>query len=117
MTQLIFLLLACCALPLFGQERFRGSENLDRVIQEAIKEERIPGAVLLVGQPGRVLHRAAYGMRSIEPSKEPMTVDTVFDVASLTKIVATTSSAMKLMAMNGSCMVAPSDRAALVAAS
>jgi CubicO group peptidase (beta-lactamase class C family) len=43
-----------------------------------------------------VLHRKAYGQRAIEPAPEFMTIDTIFDVASLTKIVATTPSIMKL---------------------
>lgn len=91
------LLLAALPCAALAQERFAGSERLDRAVQQAIAENRIPGAVLLVGQPGRVLHRAAYGMRSLEPAREAMTPDTIFDLASLTKIVATTSAAMKLV--------------------
>lgn len=49
-----------------------------------------------IGRPGQILHRKAYGKRALEPAPEAMTLDTVFDVASLTKVVATTSSLMKL---------------------
>ena len=53
--------------------------------------------MVLVGHKGQVVYRKAYGSRAVLPAKEPMTVDTVFDIASLTKIVATTSAMMKLV--------------------
>ncbi len=79
-----------------GAQTFRGSVDLDAAIDQAIREDKIPGAVLLVGHHGQVVYRKAYGYRALEPTKEPMTVDTIFDIASLTKIVATTSGMMKL---------------------
>ncbi len=50
----------------------------------------------MIGHDGEVVYRKAYGERSLIPAREPMTVDTIFDAASLTKVVATTSSVMKL---------------------
>ncbi len=70
--------------------------DADAVIQDAIESGRMPGAVLVVGHAGKVIYRKAYGFRAIEPAREPMTLDTIFDCASLTKVVATTSSVMKL---------------------
>jgi uncharacterized protein YbbC (DUF1343 family) len=69
---------------------------LDPIINEAIAEREIPGAVLIVGHDGRVVYRKAYGSRAIEPRREAMTLDTVFDCASLTKVVATTTAIMQL---------------------
>ena len=69
---------------------------MDQAIQEAIRQNRLPGAVLLVGHDGNVVYRKAYGQRALVPHPEAMTVDTVFDLASLTKVIATTSSLMKL---------------------
>jgi len=69
---------------------------LDAALREAIPKDQIPGAVLLLGHQGRILHRKAYGSRALVPRREPMTVNTIFDVASLTKVVATTSALMKL---------------------
>ena len=69
---------------------------LDPVIQQAIRDGKIPGAVLIVGHDGHVVYRKAYGWRSIDPRREAMTLDTVFDLASLTKPVATTMCVMKL---------------------
>jgi uncharacterized protein YbbC (DUF1343 family)/CubicO group peptidase (beta-lactamase class C family) len=77
-------------------QTFAGSALLDQTIEQAIEEGRIPGAVLLVGHNGQIVHRKAYGNRALTPTAEAMTVDTIFDLASLTKIVATTSSLMKL---------------------
>ena len=75
---------------------FAGSVLLDQAIEEAIHRQEIPGAVLLVGHDGQIVHRKAYGKRALVPEPEAMTVDTIFDCASLTKVVATTSSLMKL---------------------
>jgi uncharacterized protein YbbC (DUF1343 family) len=73
------------------------SPDLDAVVEAAIREDQAPGAVLLVGHQGRVVHRKAYGSRSIEPSREPMTVDTIFDAASLTKVLATVPTLLRLL--------------------
>jgi uncharacterized protein YbbC (DUF1343 family) len=75
---------------------FSGSAALDAAVNLAIKERRIPGAVLIVGHNGHIVHRKAYGNRAEVPQVEPMTLDTIFDCASLTKVVATTPSMMKL---------------------
>jgi len=90
------LLLLTCVLTCQAQERFAGSAAIDQAIQAAVNAGEIPGAVCIVGKPGRILHRAAYGSRALVPTKEAMTVDTIFDIASLSKVVATTSAMMKL---------------------
>src|SRR6185437_4847581 len=68
---------------------------LDPLMEAAVAHGDMPG-VLLVGHDGHVVYRKAFGMRSLEPTRERMTVDTIFDMASLTKCVATTMSMMKL---------------------
>lgn len=70
---------------------------MDPVISEAIQQQRLPGAVVLVGRKGRVVWQKAYGSRTVEPTREPMTIDTIFDLASLTKVVATATSIMILV--------------------
>jgi uncharacterized protein YbbC (DUF1343 family)/CubicO group peptidase (beta-lactamase class C family) len=70
---------------------------VDAVVNHAIEEGSIPGAVLLVGHNGRIIYRKAYGHRSLEPRREPMTLDTIFDLASLTKVIATTTAVMQLV--------------------
>ncbi len=71
--------------------------RVDTVINDAIKEQKLPGAVLLVGHGSRTVYLKAYGRRAVTPSAEPMTLDTIFDLASLTKPVATTTSVMILI--------------------
>ena len=70
---------------------------LDGIVLEAIHDQQIPGAVLLVWHDGQVVYRKAFGNRSLEPRRELMTVDTAFDLASLTKVIATTTAVMQLV--------------------
>lgn len=66
-------------------------------MEKAVADENMPGGVLLVGHNGHVVYRKAFGFRSLEPRREAMTPDTIFDLASLTKCIATTTSVMKLV--------------------
>jgi uncharacterized protein YbbC (DUF1343 family)/CubicO group peptidase (beta-lactamase class C family) len=77
-------------------QQFSGSPALDSAVEQAVHDTLIPGVVLIVGHDGKILHRKAYGQRALIPAREPMTVDTIFDAASLTKVIATTSAVMKL---------------------
>jgi uncharacterized protein YbbC (DUF1343 family) len=67
------------------------------VVEAAIARHELPGAVVIVGQDEQILYHAAFGQRAVQPSSEAMTEDTIFDVASLTKVVATTTSVMQLV--------------------
>ncbi len=91
-----FFLIVTWAGVCLAQETFSGSASLDAVVDQAVHDGLIPGAVLIVGHDGKILHRKAYGNRALVPKSEPMTLDTIFDLASLTKVVATTSGAMKI---------------------
>jgi uncharacterized protein YbbC (DUF1343 family)/CubicO group peptidase (beta-lactamase class C family) len=70
---------------------------VDAVIEQAIQEKQVPGAVLIVGHDGQVIYRKDYGERALEPRREAMTLDTVFDLASLTKVIVTTTAVMQLV--------------------
>lgn len=69
----------------------------DNVINEAINNKQIPGAVLAVVRHGKMAYLKAYGNRQIIPTIEPMTTNTVFDMASCTKPVATAMATMLLI--------------------
>jgi uncharacterized protein YbbC (DUF1343 family)/CubicO group peptidase (beta-lactamase class C family) len=71
--------------------------RVDQVAKREIAAGHVPGAVILVGHQGRIVYRKAFGLRAVEPCPEPMTVDTIFDLASLTKVVATTTAVMELV--------------------
>ena len=71
--------------------------GIDAVVQDAIAAGQLPGAVVLIVHRDRVVYRKAFGDRAVRPLREPMTVDTVFDLASLTKVIATAPSVMALV--------------------
>ncbi|KAA6465411.1 DUF1343 domain-containing protein [Acidobacteria bacterium AB60] len=106
-----FLLLVLCTLmlvltawPSEAQRMLKANEPehrglgplLDPLMQKAVTDGSIPGGVLVVGHHGTIIYRKAFGSRSVEPRREPMTVGTIFDLASLTKCVATTTGVMQL---------------------
>ena len=76
------------AAPSFLQE--------ESILNSAVQDHLIPGAVLIVGHHGKVVYRRCYGSRSLEPVQERMTLDTVFDMASLTKPLMTATAVMQL---------------------
>lgn len=72
-------------------------ERIDAAVRETIERGDAPGAVVLVVRQGRVAFRKAYGARAEEPAELPMKADTLFDLASLTKPIATATSVMMLI--------------------
>ena len=75
----------------------RRLDAIEPLVKEAIADKKLPGAVVLVGRGDRILYQKAIGNRALVPAAEPMTLDTIFDLASLTKVVATTTSVMMLV--------------------
>src|SRR5262245_12431268 len=74
-----------------------GFENVARMLHEGVEAECFPGAVLVVGCHGSVVYEEAVGNAALIPSARRMTVDTVFDLASLTKPMATATALMLLL--------------------
>ncbi|MDH5297507.1 MAG: DUF1343 domain-containing protein [Desulfobulbaceae bacterium] len=71
-------------------------DALAQAITTGLAAGRVPGGVVLVGTSERTLFRRAFGFRALRPEPIPTTVDTIFDLASLTKVVATTTAIMQL---------------------
>lgn len=67
------------------------------LVAEAIGENKLPGCVICVGRFGKIAYLEAFGNKQVQPEQVPMTVQTVFDMASITKPVATATSIMKLV--------------------
>lgn len=93
--------LLTCALVATGAEsapsfKPRRLLEINAAITNAIAEKNTPGAVLWIERQGLTYHRA-FGLRSLQPTEEPMGEDTIFDAASLTKVIATTPAVMLLM--------------------
>jgi CubicO group peptidase (beta-lactamase class C family) len=85
--------------------RARHFATVSKLINDAIAADRLPGAVVVIGHDGNTAFHQAYGSRKLagEPGldgspapAEPMTEDTIFDMSSLTKILATTTAVMQL---------------------
>jgi uncharacterized protein YbbC (DUF1343 family)/CubicO group peptidase (beta-lactamase class C family) len=92
---LVFAFVLLSVFIAFAQEapELRG---LDDIIESTIQANQIPGAVVLVGHNGKVVYNKAYGNKSLEPVRQKMTEDTIFDMASLTKCMATATAVMQL---------------------
>lgn len=73
-------------------------DRIKTVIQAAIDQGQLPGCVIVYGSAEQVILQAAYGQRAIEPTPEAMSIDTIFDLASLTKAVSTATLIATLIA-------------------
>ena len=76
-------------------------QRVDDIINAAIGKKEIPGAVIAVVKDGKMVYKKAYGNKSVYPSVEKMTENTVFDLASCSKCVGTTLSMMHLLEEGG----------------
>ncbi len=94
---LVCVCLLALTVPLSAEIDSNRLRQIGPLIEAAMQAGRLPGAVVLVGHHGEIVYERAFGARSVDGPVEPMTLDTVFDLASLTKAVATTTSVMVLL--------------------
>jgi CubicO group peptidase (beta-lactamase class C family) len=73
-----------------------GWAEVERAFTEAIEQGAIPGATLIVRKGEDIAFEGAFGFRALQPDRSPMRLDTVFDLSSLTKPLATTIAVMML---------------------
>src|SRR5205085_4313938 len=83
--------------PLITEIDTNRLSRIDDVVQQAVIRGELPGAVVLIVHGDQVVFRKAYGLRTKQPAEIPMTTDTIFDLASLTKPIATTTSILLLV--------------------
>jgi CubicO group peptidase (beta-lactamase class C family) len=69
--------------------------RVDRLVDRAIADGQTPGAIVVIGHGGMIVHHRAYGRRALLPVAEPLDEGTLYDMASLTKPVATTVAVMQ----------------------
>src|SRR5947209_16353961 len=74
------------------------ADKIAEKMREGMEQGVFPGGVLLVSHKGRTVHHAAYGAACLLPKPEPASVDTIYDLASLTKPLATTTAVALLLA-------------------
>jgi len=72
-------------------------QNIAPIVETSISNGKYPGAVVLIGHRGQIIYRGVFGNRRILPNVSPMHFDTIFDIASLTKVIATTPAIMQLV--------------------
>lgn len=77
--------------------RYELLKNIAPLVQKSIAQGKYPGAVILASHRGHIIYRGVFGSRRILPDPAPMRFDTIFDLASLTKVVATTPAVMQLV--------------------
>ena len=85
------------AFPEANQANSGALARVDDLVREAMAAKLTPGAVVVVGRGDQTVYEKAFGFRATVPAEEPMTLDTVFDLASLTKVVGTTTAVMTLI--------------------
>ena len=68
--------------------------RVDEIIQSAIKDSAFPGAAVLVSKEGEVIYENAFGHLTYDDTSAAVTVNTIYDIASLTKVIATTTAVM-----------------------
>ena len=73
------------------------ADLITRAMQSAVEERIFPGAVLLVRFQGHLAYQGAFGYAALIPQSEPATLETVYDLASLTKPLATTTAVLCLI--------------------
>ena len=86
------------AITVLGSDlREANLQPIDDIVNREVELGNIPGAVVLIGHQGKAVYRRAFGYRALEPQRVPMTEDTIFDLASLTKVIATSTAVMQLV--------------------
>jgi uncharacterized protein YbbC (DUF1343 family)/CubicO group peptidase (beta-lactamase class C family) len=101
---MILVAMAAQAAPDLNGKRLEG---IAPVVESAVRAQKIPGAVVLIGHEGQVVYRKAFGQSSLVPERRAMTVTTIFDMASMTKVIATTTAVMQLVEQGKIVLSAP----------
>ena len=103
----LFLAMALLIFPAMATSTSHDFADIDTVTREAVASGEIPGAVVLVGRGSEVLYLRAFGRRAVAPEPAPMTLTTIFDIASLTKPLGTTLAVMSLVERGAISLDAP----------
>ncbi len=90
------LVLICMTMSAHAQSTQYDFSEVDGLMRDAVAQKMLPGAVVVIGSGGHVVYHHAFGNRAIDPAVEPMTEDTIFDMASLSKCISTSVAIMQL---------------------
>lgn len=93
-TNILLFLILILNVSISAQSNAYQFNDVDRVINEAIEDEAFPGAVVLIWKDGKTIYEKAFGYYTYDKSSLKIKTNTIYDLASLTKVVATTTAAM-----------------------
>lgn len=91
-----YVLFLCLALTTYCQNKKYDFSSVDNIIETAISDHAFPSAVLVIGNENDVIYQNSYGRLTYDDDAKPTTMSTIYDLASVTKVIATTSAIMKL---------------------
>lgn len=91
-----FIVLLAFTQLLFSQQKTYDFSEVDKIIEDGIRSQAYPSAVLVVGNSKGVLYQNAYGRLTYGDESQITTLRTIYDLASVTKVIATTAAIMKL---------------------
>jgi CubicO group peptidase (beta-lactamase class C family) len=94
LIKIVLFIILVLNLSVRAQNNFYHFDDVDKVINKAIEDEAFPGAVVLIWKDGGVLYKKAFGNFTYDKSSPIVKTNTIYDLASLTKVVATTTAAM-----------------------
>lgn len=93
----LFVITSCSSLFQQTKSDYISFSEADSIIDKAISDSAFPGAVLLVSRDGKIVHEKAYGNFTYDQMSPKMKINTIFDLASVSKVVGTTTAAMILV--------------------
>ncbi len=92
----VFIVLLILLPRVFAQNKTYNFSSVDKIIEDGIRSQGYPSAVLVVGNSKGILYQNAYGRLTYDESSEAATMRTIYDLASVTKVIAATAAIMKL---------------------
>jgi CubicO group peptidase (beta-lactamase class C family) len=92
----IFIVLLTAFSSVLSQQKKYDFSAIDEIIDNAIRDRNFPSAVLVVGDSNKIIYQNAYGRLTYDDDAKPTTMNTIYDLASVTKVIATTSAVIKL---------------------
>ena len=95
-TKYIFIVLLTAFTSVLAQQKKYDFSAVDELIDNAIRDRVFPSAVLVVGDSNNIIYQNAYGRLTYDDDAKPTTMNTIYDLASVTKVIATTSSILML---------------------
>ena len=90
----IFFLIIICSVGFYCQKVDYNFSKVDQIVNHSIEDKAFPGAVVLIWKDGNIIYEKSYGNYTYDPKSQKVNSQTIYDLASLTKVIATTTATM-----------------------